>query len=163
QERVHYVYDPRRTLPAMPSRLSFRPLGEVGREPFITAIRHINQGTLDRGIRQNIRFLGERRAAEQTFDEIADKDWQGSYPARLWRLGYDANGTLIGLVMPIIFWEGRAAIGFIGVVPEQRGKGYANDLLAEGARLLVEAGQTEIVADIDRDNLPMTAALARIG
>jgi RimJ/RimL family protein N-acetyltransferase len=163
QERAHFVYDPARPVPEAMPGVTYRSLSAVGREPFVAAIRKIHRDTLDRGIQQNVRLLGERRAAEQTFDEIADRDGNESYQANLWRLGYDASGQLVGLVMPILFWEGRAAIGFIGVVPEQRGKGYANDLLAEGTRLLAQAGQREIVADIDRRNLPMAAALARVG
>jgi RimJ/RimL family protein N-acetyltransferase len=163
QERAHYVYGQREAVLPVSPRLTYQSLSAAGREPFVAAIRRINNGALDRGIQQNVRLLGERHAGEQTFDEIADRDWQTSYQADLWRLGYDANGHLIGLVMPIVFWEGRAAIGFIGVVPEQRGKGYVSDLLAEGTRLLVNAGQREIVADIDRANLPMAAALARVG
>jgi ribosomal protein S18 acetylase RimI-like enzyme len=54
-------------------------------------------------------------------------------------------------------------IGIVGVVPEQRGQGYAYDLLVEATHLLVEEGVDEIVADTDLTNTPMAATFARAG
>jgi RimJ/RimL family protein N-acetyltransferase len=54
-------------------------------------------------------------------------------------------------------------VGFVGVVPEQRGHGYAYDLLVEATHLLVEEGVDRIVAATDQTNHPMAAIFARAG
>jgi RimJ/RimL family protein N-acetyltransferase len=54
-------------------------------------------------------------------------------------------------------------IGYIGVVPEQRGHGYVDDLLAEGTALLADQGAEVVKADTDTGNVPMAAAFARAG
>jgi RimJ/RimL family protein N-acetyltransferase len=54
-------------------------------------------------------------------------------------------------------------IGYIGVVPEQRGRGYVDDLLAEGTAILAAQGAQVIKADTDTGNGPMAAAFARAG
>lgn len=54
-------------------------------------------------------------------------------------------------------------IGYIGVVPERRGHGYAYDLLVEGTQLLAAEGVDRIVAATDSTNTPMAAAFAKAG
>jgi hypothetical protein len=52
-------------------------------------------------------------------------------------------------------------VAYLGVVPEQRGHGYVNDLLAEITHVLIEERAERIVADVDLANAPMVAALDR--
>jgi len=54
-------------------------------------------------------------------------------------------------------------LGYIGVVPEQRGQGYSYDLLAHGTAMLHTAGITTIRADADVGNVPMAKAFRRAG
>ena len=55
-------------------------------------------------------------------------------------------------------------IGYIGVVPEQRGRGYVDELLAEMAWMLADlAPREEVGADTDFANVPMAKAFARAG
>jgi RimJ/RimL family protein N-acetyltransferase len=56
-----------------------------------------------------------------------------------------------------------ATIGYIGVVPEQRGKGYIDTLLRQGTATLLTAGAVTIRADTDVNNLPMANAFRRCG
>ena len=57
-----------------------------------------------------------------------------------------------------------AVVGYIGVLPEHRGHGYIDDILAETTRVLVtEAGAQVIHADTDLANKPMAAAFERAG
>lgn len=57
---------------------------------------------------------------------------------------------------------GDPAAGYLGVVPEHRGRGYADDLLGECTRFLaVEQDAERIVANTDVGNVPMAAAFAR--
>ena len=80
-----------------------------------------------------------------------------------WELAYDADDNLVGLVMPARS-PTFLTIGYIGIVPEQRGHGYVNDLLARGtATLRAASGDDAIRADTDLDNAPMAAAFERAG
>jgi ribosomal protein S18 acetylase RimI-like enzyme len=56
-----------------------------------------------------------------------------------------------------------ATIGYLGVVPEHRGHGYADDLVAEALHRLAEAGEAQASDGTDVGNAPMAAALARSG
>ena len=54
-------------------------------------------------------------------------------------------------------------IGYIGVVPEQRGRGYIDDLLARGTATLLGGNDQAIEADTDVSNTPMADAFRRAG
>lgn len=85
-----------------------------------------------------------------------------------WRLAYDRqSGDLAGLVMPAKP-PGFLTVFHVGVVPEMRGRGYVDDLLAAGtaSRLGARAkGGTErpLRAGTDIANAPTAAAFGRAG
>lgn len=79
-----------------------------------------------------------------------------------WQLAYTAAGELVGLVMPTRA-PTFATIGFVGVVPEQRGRGHIDELLARGTATLGAAGATDFRADTDVRNAPMASAFRRAG
>ena len=54
-------------------------------------------------------------------------------------------------------------VGYLGVVPEHRGRGYVDDLLAEITRSHAERGVQRIVADTDAGNVSMARAFERAG
>jgi RimJ/RimL family protein N-acetyltransferase len=56
-----------------------------------------------------------------------------------------------------------SVVDYIGVVPEQRGHGYAADLLAHGTSLLAAEGVDRIEADTDKRNVPMARTFERLG
>jgi RimJ/RimL family protein N-acetyltransferase len=68
----------------------------------------------------------------------------------------------VGLIMPARN-PTSPVIDYIGVVPERRGEGYVDDLLARGVATLLEAGAEQIRADTDTANVPMAAAFRRAG
>lgn len=124
----------------------------------------VPEGTLDREIREERERLGPRKAARGFFEAARmvrhDPSW--------WRLAYDGrSGDLAGLVMPAEP-PGFLTILYVGVVPEMRGRGYADDLLATGTVSLLGTraeGETEkpLRADTDVANAPMAAAFGRAG
>ena len=77
-------------------------------------------------------------------------------------LACDPTGRCVGITVPGLRPWG-ADISYVGVLPEHRGNGYADELLLEASHLLVEGGATEIVAATDVGNTPMAAAFARCG
>ncbi|MEV4015449.1 GNAT family N-acetyltransferase [Nonomuraea angiospora] len=54
-------------------------------------------------------------------------------------------------------------VGYLGVVPEFRGRGYVNEMLAEIIRMHAANGESRITATTDVDNAPMAAAFWRAG
>ena len=146
--------------PAGPGRLTFRPLDEVGENPFVEAIASVSEGTLDREIREEVRRIGARRAAQEFFEDAQRVTHDTSW----WRLAYASNGEVAGLVMPAEP-PGFLTIFYVGVVPDMRGRGYIDDLLAAGTATLLEANRNgkPLIADTDVSNAPMAAAFERAG
>jgi RimJ/RimL family protein N-acetyltransferase len=149
--------------PAVPGRLSFRTLEEIGEDAFVEAMRTVSEGTLDREIQGERERLGAKRAAREFFEDARRVEHEPSW----WRLAYTAEKELVGLVMPAEP-PGFLTIFYVGVVPEMRGQGYVDDLLALGTATLLEVRKREgnekpLRADTDVANAPMAAAFERAG
>jgi ribosomal protein S18 acetylase RimI-like enzyme len=150
--------------PPVPGRLSFRTLQEVGEAAFVDAMMRVSEGTLDREIRKERTRLGPLWAARDFFDDARRVEHDPSW----WRLAYDGPGEdLAGLVMPAEP-PGFLTIFYVGVVPEMRGRGYVDELLAAGTAALLGAraqggGEKPLWADTDVTNAPMAAAFGRAG
>ncbi|MCP4180506.1 MAG: GNAT family N-acetyltransferase [bacterium] len=141
----------------IPDRLNFRTLGEVGVKSFTEAIKMVTNGTLDREDSLEVKDLGADQAATNYFNILKDID----YNQARWNLAYNSENKLIGLIVPQKFTDETGAINYIGVLPEYRGKGYVNDLLAKGTSILKTEGIKQIIADIDVKNTPLAKALSR--
>jgi ribosomal protein S18 acetylase RimI-like enzyme len=139
-------------------------LEEASGDAFVDAIRRGSEGTLDREIRGERESLGPQGAARDFFEDARGVKHGPSW----WRLAYDRrSGDLVGLVMPAEP-PGFLTLFYIGVVPEMRGRGCVDDLLAAGIATLLDArteGGTEkpLRADTDVANAPMAAAFGRDG
>lgn len=89
------------------------------------------------------------------------RDFPG--PREWWRAAYTPDGDAVGFVLPTKDGGGHA-VGYLGVLPERRGRGYVDDLLGACTRFLaVEQDAERIYADTDAGNVPMAAAFARAG
>jgi RimJ/RimL family protein N-acetyltransferase len=155
-ERLRYRWTPADGLPARPGRLVFRP--EPDDEAILATLRRIVVGSLDAHEGRTRDKDGVDAAARE---ELAFLNWMPS-PREWWRLAYTPGGDLVGLTVPGRNYA-NPVIGIIGVVPEQRGHGYAYDLLVEATHLLVEEGVDEITAETDTTNTPMAANFAKAG
>ncbi|MEV4415298.1 GNAT family N-acetyltransferase [Catellatospora sp. NPDC049609] len=154
-ERFNYTWTPADGLPARSSRLVFREVDDAA----ATAVcRAAAEGTLDGYTARDVARHGLDAAARRMVEELAElpspRDW--------WRAAYTSGGDLVGLIVPARN-PARAVVGFIAVVPAQRGSGYVDDLLAETTAMLAERGAAEIGGDTDLGNRPMAAAFARAG
>lgn len=155
RETLRFAWQVGDSIPRVSERLAFRPLEEVGEAAFIEAIERATVQTLDR------RILAEREEAGPTQharDMFALLQRLGHAPG-WWQLAYDQRGNLVGFVQP----SANNTIGYIGVLPEQRGHGYIDDLLARGTATLTAAGASRIEADTDVGNAPMANAFRRAG
>lgn len=155
-ERFLYRWTPERGLPERPGRLRFS--AEPDDTVFFDALRRIHSATLDAHALRAVEEGGVDQAAREELDFF---HWCPS-PREWWQTAHTPEGDLAGIHIPAHNPSGPT-IGFIGVVPEQRGRGYAYDLLAECTHLLVEQGAEFIGAATDRANVPMAANFARAG
>ena len=148
-----------KTAPEASGRLEFRALEKVGEQTFVDAMARVTEGTLDRDMSEEREKQGPRKAAREFFGEEQAMEYEPGW----WELAYDKpDGDLVGLIMPAKN-PTSPVIDYIGVVPERRGEGYVDDLLARGAATLLKAGAEQIRADTDTANVPMAAAFRRAG
>jgi ribosomal protein S18 acetylase RimI-like enzyme len=150
---LRWPAEPGAVLPSRPGRLSFRPVGDDAEA--LAVVRGTLEGTLDAHARRDMARDGVDAAARAIVEELPG-------PRSLVRLAYDPAESSVGITVPGLRPWG-ADIAYVGVLPEHRGNGYADELLVEASHLLVEGGATEIVAATDVGNAPMAAAFARCG
>ncbi|MBK6013363.1 GNAT family N-acetyltransferase [Streptomyces sp. MBT53] len=155
-ERFIYRWTPECGLPERPGRLDFAP--EPDDAVFFDALRRIHSVTLDAHAQRAIRQGGVEKAAQEEIDFFR---WCPS-PREWWQVARTPEGDLVGIHIPAHNPSGPC-VGFIGVVPEQRGHGYARDLLAECTHYLAERGAEFIAAATDQGNFPMAAHFAAVG
>jgi RimJ/RimL family protein N-acetyltransferase len=157
-ERRRYEWTPAAGLPERSDRLTFRPVGTADTDQVLVALREISHASLDI---HTVREVGRAGAEQAARTQLAGLDGLGG-PRSWWRLAFAPDGQLVGIAVPAGNFEGPV-IGFIGVVPGQRGAGYGLDLLAEATHILAAEGADRIRADTDSTNTPMAAAFERAG
>ncbi|QDZ11928.1 GNAT family N-acetyltransferase [Devosia ginsengisoli] len=156
-ERYSYRWSAERDgLPERNDRLDFRPADDA---EILAVLRQVLSGSLD--------AHDQRSVAEHGLDRAAELQLEGLYwfpsPRDWWQLAYDRSGALVGVIIPARNYD-MPTIGYIGVVPGQRGHGYGADLLAEMVwRLNAYAPGEAVGADTDFSNVPMVRAFARTG
>jgi RimJ/RimL family protein N-acetyltransferase len=156
-ERLRLEWTPGTPIAAPDGRLAFRPF-ESDAE-FLDVTTRVLAGTLDAHSVEELAARSPREVAEAWFD---DEFARYTTPREWWRVAVDGGGDTVGFVVPA-----RNAyhpiIAYLGVLPEHRGHGYIDGILAEGTRVLHEAGVSHIRASTDVGNVPMAAAFARAG
>ena len=159
QEKWRFIREETDRSIVVSNRLIFKTLKDAGKDAFINAIQQVTEGTLDQEDQSSIEILGKEKTALNYFNTLKDID----YRPKWWQLAYKTDGRLVGLVIPQKFSSEEGAINYLGVVPEQRGLGYVNDLLAKGTIILQADGIKCIIADVDSNNIPMARANIKAG
>jgi ribosomal protein S18 acetylase RimI-like enzyme len=139
-------------------RLDFRGLGEVGEDVFVEALAATYEGTRDSWLTRNIEERGLHDAARADFLDYRQMDHQPEW----WELAYTDDGALAGVVMAARN-PSSAVVAYVGVVPEQRGRGLAAQLVRRGTEQVAAGGATEVRGDCDSDNVAMVKAFRRAG
>ena len=160
-ERLRYEWTTEDKLPNRSTWLRFEPARD---EAFLAVFRQVMEGSLDAATARTVARIGVEGAAKEDLQIYTsmpgERDW--------WRLAYDDAGELIGFAIPSAN-NGGPVVGYLGVLPEHRGHGYSDDLLAEITHILAELIQRgevkgdRIRADTDLTNKPMAAAFERAG
>jgi GNAT superfamily N-acetyltransferase len=155
-ERYGYRWTPDCGLPDRPGRLEFQP--EPDDTVILDLFRRVHQGSLDAHAQHVIAAAGLDAAAAQDLQILlampSPRDW--------WRLARTADGGVVGLTIASRNYT-DPVIGYVAVLPEHRGHGYAYDLLVEATHLLVAEGADRIIANTDVTNRPMAATFAKVG
>jgi ribosomal protein S18 acetylase RimI-like enzyme len=155
-ERLQYEWTRAAGVPDTDGRLVFSP--EPDDTVFLNAFLRVAEGSLDAHTRDSVAAVGPEAAARESMqfylDRPGKRDW--------WRLAHTADGALAGLAIPSATPYARN-VGYLGVVPELRGRGYVDELLAEITRCHADAGADRITATTDLGNTPMAAAFQRAG
>ncbi|MGW1177343.1 GNAT family N-acetyltransferase [Kitasatospora sp. NPDC002543] len=157
-ERLRYEWTPADGLPEASDRLLLQP--EPDDEVFVDLFRRVLTGTLDTDSRKEAERLGADAQARSDVafyrdTMLGDRSW--------WRVARTPDGTPVGFGIPSRNHT-FPVVGYLGVLPEHRGHGYADDILAGITRILAEETAPERVrADTDLTNTPMAAAFTRLG
>ncbi|SDY02173.1 Acetyltransferase (GNAT) family protein [Modestobacter sp. DSM 44400] len=143
----------------LPDRVRLRPLPEVGNDAFASVIARCMIGTLDRIDEVKVAEYGTRGWADiQLTDYVTPQD------ARSWVLVETWAGDPVGFVgLSACDEEATGTISHIGVVPEERGRGYVHELLVTLNVLARDRGFRGLLPDVDVLNVPMLAALELAG
>lgn len=160
-ERLRLEWRAGTPLPEPSGRLEFRGTDRAEMIGLMTAVL---DGTLDAHSRADLaRVPGAPDARARVAAEQYDGEFRAYPSPPEWhRVGMTPGGEPVGFVVPA-----RNAyhpiLAYIGVLPAHRGRGYVDDLLAEGTRLLAAEGARRIRASTDVTNVPMSHAFARAG
>jgi RimJ/RimL family protein N-acetyltransferase len=157
-ERLRYEWTPASGLIEPIGRLEFRP--EPDDEVFVDLFTRVLDGSLDTTSATEAAKLGARAQARQDMEYMrdmlsGDRSW--------WFVAVDADGQTVGFGIPS-HNPTYPIVGYLGVLPEHRGNGHVDPILAEITRVLAVDQEVEIIrADTDLVNRPMAAAFERAG
>lgn len=139
-----------------PDRLVLRSVSDIGVDAFREVMARCGSGTLDRNDRYYWQGCGPTNWAAQMTEYLDPDD------AEMWLVGYD-NDSPVGYVAVARDEDVVSTIAHIGIVPELRGNGYVNELLAAGTEAARRAGIPQMLSDVDVLNHPMASAMVRAG
>lgn len=136
-------------------RCSFR---EGTDEEFRTLVAACAEGSLDATTAR-----GLASGAPESFDEfLADLRSEIDGDRHWWRIAEIAGPRTVGYVLPARH-DGGYRVAHLGVLPEFRGHGFVDDLVAHARTVLRAEGAATIAATTDSLNYPYTSALLRAG
>ncbi|MDG4533989.1 GNAT family N-acetyltransferase [Streptomyces sp. AV19] len=156
-EHLRLEWHPGTPVPEPAGRLAFRPVRDT--EELLALMTSALDGTLDAYSRADLARMSPREAAVAHYeDDLArftgQRDW--------WRVATLPDGEAVGFVVPARN-DYHAIIACLAVLPAHRGNRYADDLLAEGTRVLARRGVPRVRAATDLGNSPMANAFRRAG
>jgi RimJ/RimL family protein N-acetyltransferase len=154
-ERLRYEWTPAAGVPEPTEKVVFR---EGTDEEFLDAFVRLSAGSLDLHTQHELRSTDAGQLAREDMRFYRDCPGERSW----WRLAELPDGTLAGLAIPSATPYHRN-VGYLGVVPELRGRGLIDEILAEITRFHAGEGADRITATTDTVNTPMAAAFERAG
>jgi ribosomal protein S18 acetylase RimI-like enzyme len=132
------------------------PVDNFARSEIIELIEKTSRNSADSQIKLYREQLGGIADAELTLGMMESL----SYEPLWWRVALAPEGEPVGIILPVRAF-GEMVIGFIGVVPENRGRNLASFLLFEAWSVIKLQGHLTICAEADEQSVPMHCALAK--
>jgi ribosomal protein S18 acetylase RimI-like enzyme len=166
QEKHSYHWDDPGTEVEVPNRLTFADIDDIGDDVFAEIIGRTGEETLDR----NDRWYRDQTGAAnwgRVFLSYLTDDHRDS-----WLVGLDRRGDAVGFIAisdsgggDPTAWDRipAATIPMMGVLPEHRGNGYVDDLLAAATAAAQRKGFVSMIDTVDTLNAPMDQAMIRGG
>jgi ribosomal protein S18 acetylase RimI-like enzyme len=156
-ERLRLEWRPGTPIRDPSRRLMFRPVKDE--EELLVLMTAVLDGTLDAHSRADLRQMSAREAAVRQYeDEFAEY----SSPRDWWRIATLPEGDPVGFVIPA-HNDYNPIVAYLAVLPQHRGRGYVDAILAEGTRILAARNASRIRAATDLSNTPMAEAFRRAG
>jgi GNAT superfamily N-acetyltransferase len=155
QEKAGFELEAARTA-AMPTRLEWSTVTDVGVDRYADIMARCGDGTLDRNDRYYWSHCGGPNWGRQMMEYLDPDD------ADMWLIG-SKDGRPVGYVFVTTDRVLVSTIGHIGVVPEARGNGYIHDLLAAAEAAIANRGIYSMLSDVDVLNQPMIDAMRTAG
>ena len=156
-ERLRLEWQPGTPIQRPSPGLRFRSIADE--EELLGLLTAALDGTLDAHSQADLSRMSAREVAVSQYeDEFA----RYSSPRGWWRIATLPDGPTVGFVIPARN-DYNAVIAYIAVLPQHRGHGFVDAILAEGTRILAAEGVPRIRAATDLGNTPMAAAFQRAG
>lgn len=156
-ERLRLEWRPGTPIPEPSGRLAFRsPRDGAELQDLMTRVL---DGTLDAHSRHDLTEMSPRAAATRHYEEELARY---TSPRHWWRIAVLPDGEPVGFVVPAHNGY-NPIIAYLAVLPEHRGNGHIDDILAEGTRILARQGVPRVRAATDLGNVPMADAFRRAG
>ncbi|HET9172255.1 MAG TPA: GNAT family N-acetyltransferase [Actinospica sp.] len=157
-ERLRFEWTPQDGIVEPDRGLRYR--AEPDDEVFVDLFTRVLKGSLDTTSTREAARIG---AVEQARDDLVHLRDRMLGERSWWFVAVNADGETVGFGIPSRN-PNAPVVGYLGVLPEHRGQGYIDAILAEITRVLVaEADAVLIRADTDLVNKPMAAAFLRVG
>jgi GNAT superfamily N-acetyltransferase len=126
------------------------------RTEIITLIERTSEHCSDSQIKVYRQRLGGFADAEMTLKMMEST----RFDPRWWRVALAPEGTAVGIILPVVAF-GELTVGFIGIIPEHRGRSIASFLFAEAWSTIKEQGYLTLCAEADERNVSMHRALSK--
>ncbi|MFG1618192.1 GNAT family N-acetyltransferase [Nonomuraea wenchangensis] len=154
-ERLQFEWAPAGGVPAAGGALRFV---EGSDAEFLAVFARIAEGSLDYQTRTNVAAKGVDATAREEMGFYLGAPGKREW----WRIACTHEGEVAGMAIPSAT-PYSVNVGYLGVVPEFRGRGYVDEILAEITRMHAANGESRITATTDVGNAPMAAAFLRAG
>ncbi|TDD55835.1 GNAT family N-acetyltransferase [Nonomuraea terrae] len=154
-ERLQFEWAPADGVPSATAALRF---AEASDEAFLAVFGRIAEGSLDAQTRANLAAKGVDATAREEMGFYLGAPGKREW----WRIAYTPEGEVAGMAIPSAT-PYNLNVGYLGVVPEFRGRGYVDEILAEITRIHAANGEVRVTATTDMGNAPMVAAFERAG
>ncbi|MFB4272421.1 GNAT family N-acetyltransferase [Nonomuraea sp. GTA35] len=154
-ERLQFEWAPADGVPAAAGTLRFAGASD---EEFLAVFRRVAEGSLDAQTRASVAAKGVEAAAREEMEFYLGAPGKREW----WRIAWTPEGEVAGMAIPSAT-PYSVNVGYLGVVPEFRGRGYVDEMLGEITRIHAGNGESRITATTDMGNVPMAAAFRRAG